>query len=99
MNTTRVTSIAAALALLLFAGARTAVAEELVPQFERSTKHKVAITYDLAATIKKQIESGEPFDVAFLTPGVIDDLIAAKKLAADSRAVIAQSGLAIASRA
>ena len=46
-----------------------AVAEELLPQFERATKHKVVVRYGLAAALKQQIERGEPFDVAFVTPG------------------------------
>jgi molybdate transport system substrate-binding protein len=76
-----------------------AVAEDLVPQFERTTTHKVVVRYGLAATLKQQIERGEPFDVAFLTPGVIDDLIKQAKIAGDTRAAIARSGLAIAIRA
>ena len=75
-----------------------AVVEELVPQFERATKHRVVVTYGLAAVLKQQIEGGEPFDVAFVTPAVMDDLIAHGKIAADSRATIARSGLAIAIR-
>ncbi len=75
-----------------------AVVEELVPQFERATKHKVTVTYALASTIKQRIDAGEPFDVAFVTPSVMDDLIAHGKIAADTRAVIARTGLAIAIR-
>jgi molybdate transport system substrate-binding protein len=76
-----------------------AVIEEIVPQFERATKNTVIVKYALAATIKQQIEAGEAFDVAFVTPGVMDDLISHGKIAADSRATIAQTGLAIAIRA
>jgi molybdate transport system substrate-binding protein len=76
-----------------------AVVEELVPQFERATKHKVVVKYGLAAVLKQQIESGEPFDVAILTPSVIDDVINQGKIAADSRTMLARSGLAIAIRA
>ncbi|PWT81705.1 MAG: ABC transporter substrate-binding protein [Blastocatellia bacterium] len=76
-----------------------AVVEELVPQFEHATKHKVAVQYGLAAVLKQQIESGEPFDVAILTPAVIDDVIKQGKIAANSRTMLARSGLAIAVRA
>jgi molybdate transport system substrate-binding protein len=75
-----------------------AVVADLVPQFERATKHKVVIQYGLAAVLKQQIEGGEPFDVAFLTPAAMDDLAARGKIAADTRTVIARSGLAIAVR-
>lgn len=75
-----------------------AVVEELIPRFERETKNKVTVEYALAANIKQRIEGGEGFDVAFVTPSVMDDLIAHGKIAADTRAVIARTGLAIAIR-
>ncbi len=76
-----------------------AVMEELAPQFEQTTKHKVAITYGLAAALKRQIESGEPFDVAVLTPTAIDDLIMLGKIAGQTRLVLARSPIALAVRA
>jgi molybdate transport system substrate-binding protein len=76
-----------------------AVMEELVPQFEQATNHKVVIRYGLAAALKRQLEAGEPFDVAVLTPPLMDDLIAQGKIAGDTRAVLARSGMAIAIRA
>jgi molybdate transport system substrate-binding protein len=88
----------AALTVLCSNGLK-AVAEDLIPKFESSTKHKVGVRYGLAAALKQQIEQGEPFDVAFLTPGAIDDLIKAGKITGDSRNVIARSGLGVAIRA
>jgi len=76
-----------------------AVVEELAPQFEQATKHKVVITYGLASALKRQIESGEPFDIAVLTPPLLDDLITQGKIAAASRTVLARSGIALAIRA
>src|SRR5512134_3168994 len=52
-----------------------AVMEELIPHFEQATKHKVQITYGSSAALKRHIEAGEPFDMAVLTPALIDDLI------------------------
>src|SRR5947209_3452432 len=75
-----------------------AVMDALAPEFERATKHQVLVKYDLAATLKKQIEGGMPFDLAVLTPAMIDDLIKTGRLAGDSRTVIARSGLALAIR-
>src|SRR5262245_12417810 len=75
-----------------------AVMEELAPQFERATNHKIIVSYGLAARLKEQIESGEVFDLAILTPAAIDDLIKTGKVAADSRSTLARSGLAIAIR-
>src|SRR6185436_19240928 len=60
-----------------------AVVEDLVPEFERATRHKLVVTYGLAAGLKRQIDAGEPFDVAILTPQVIDDAIKGGKIAAE----------------
>lgn len=76
-----------------------AVVEVLGPQFERATKHKVTTVFDLAGVLKTRIEGGEPFDVAILTPAMIDELIAKGKLAAASRTEIARTGLGLMIRA
>src|SRR5262245_1834455 len=52
-----------------------AVVEELGPQFERQTGHKLAVTFGVANTMRRQIEAGEPFDVAIMTAPVADALI------------------------
>lgn len=72
-----------------------AVFEELVPRFESASGHKVNVKYGLAAGFKQQIDAGESFDVAILTPPLVDELIKSGKLAADSRNLIARSGLGI----
>ena len=72
-----------------------AVFEELAPQFERASGHKIVVKFGLAANFKQQIEAGEAFDLAILTPAAIDDLIKSGKMAADSRTVIARTGLGI----
>jgi molybdate transport system substrate-binding protein len=76
-----------------------AVAEDLIPKFERTTKQTVTVRYGLAAALKQQIEHGDPFDVAFLTPAAMDDLIKSGKIAVDSRNAVARSGLGVAIRA
>jgi molybdate transport system substrate-binding protein len=75
-----------------------AVVEELVPQFEQATRHKVVVTYGLAAALKRRIEAGEPFDLAVLTPPLIDDLVKQGKIAGDTRTVLARAGIALAVR-
>ena len=72
-----------------------AVMEDLAPQFERASGHKIVVKFGLAAGFKQQIEAGEAFDLAVLTPAMIDDLIKQGKMAADSRAIIARTGLGI----
>jgi molybdate transport system substrate-binding protein len=62
-------------------------------------KKKVGVTYGLTANLRKQIESGESFDLAVLTPAAIDDLIKSGKIAGDSRTPLARTGLALAARA
>src|SRR5262245_26455670 len=76
-----------------------AVMEDLAPQFERASGNKVVMTFGLAAEFKQQIEKGESFDLAVLTPPLIDDLIKQGKMTADSRAVIARTGLGLMIRA
>ena len=72
-----------------------AVVEELAPQFEKTTKHKVTTVFDLASAQKTRIDAGERFDVAILTPALIDDLIAKGTIASASRAVVARTGLGL----
>jgi molybdate transport system substrate-binding protein len=76
-----------------------AVLEELAPRFEKAASRKLAVTYDLAATLKQRIESGAAFDVAILTPAAIDDLIKAGRVSAQSRTPLARVGLGFAVRA
>ena len=72
---------------------------ELVPQFERTTGHKLAIQYGASPAFKQQIEAGETFDLAILTAPVINDLIKQDKVVGGTRAVIARSGIGVAVRA
>jgi molybdate transport system substrate-binding protein len=72
-----------------------AVLEELAPEFERTTGHDVVLVFDLASALKTKIDAGEPFDVAILTPPLLDNLIAKGAVAPESRAEIARVGLGI----
>jgi molybdate transport system substrate-binding protein len=76
-----------------------AVVDDLVPKFERETKHHVIVKFGLAALLKQRIDGGEAFDAVFLTPAVVDDLIAHGKISSDTRTTIARSGLALEIRA
>ena len=75
------------------------VLKEIAPQFERATSHKLVIQYGSSAGLKRQIEGGETFDLAIITPPVIDDLTSQGKVAGGTRAVIARSGMGVAVRA
>src|SRR5262245_4372250 len=83
---------------VLSSNAFQAVLEELGPRFERATNRKLAITFDLAATLKQRIESGQAFDLAILTPTAIDDLVKAGRVAGPPTP-LARAGLGLAIRA
>lgn len=75
------------------------VVDALAPQFEKTTRHEVTTVFDLASVLKTKIEGGEPFDVAILTPPLLDDLIAKKIVTGTSRAQVARVGLGLMIRA
>ena len=73
--------------------ALTAVMEELAPQFERESGHKVAISFATAASLSKRIAEGETADVAILTGAGIEDLTKQGKVVPGSRVDLARSGI------
>lgn len=75
-----------------------AVLEELGPQFEKATQHKLVFHFAPAADLKARIEKGEPFDVTILTTPLIDDLAKQGKVSAETRATIAKAGAGVAIR-
>ena len=81
---------------LLTAGAMRAVVVALLPDFEKQTGHKVTIDNATAGTLKKRIEEGEAFDVAIITPAVVDDLASKGKIVAGSRIDLAKVGMGVA---
>jgi len=80
---------------VLTAGAFKQVVLALVPGFEKQTGHKVTVDNGTAGALKKRIEGGEAFDVAVITPAVVDDLTAKGKIAAGSRANLASVGVGV----
>jgi molybdate transport system substrate-binding protein len=74
------------------------VLDDLVPQFERSSGHKLTIRFGPTSELKAQIEKGETFDLAILTAAATDDLIKQGKLAAATRTDVARSGVGVAIR-
>lgn len=75
------------------------VLNEIAPQFQRETGHKLVIQYGSSTGLKQQIEGGEAFDLAIITPPIIDNLTTERKIAGGTRATIARSGIAVAVRA
>ena len=76
-----------------------AVVEDLAPKFEKTSKIKVTTVFDLASALKAKIDLGEPFDVAILTPALLDELIAKGKVAPASKSVVARVGLGLMTKA
>jgi len=80
---------------VLTAGAFKPVVLALVPDFEKRSGHKVAVDNGTASELKQRIEGGETFDVAVITPGVIDELLAKGMLAPGSKVDIASVGVGV----
>jgi molybdate transport system substrate-binding protein len=80
---------------VLTAGAYKAVLVALVPEFEKSTGHKVVLDNDTAGALQKRISGGEAFDLAVITARVVGDLAKEGKVAADSQTNLARVGIGV----
>lgn len=88
---------AAAQSLTVFSSnANKALIQELGPQFEKSSGHKLTLVFANSAELRSRIEKGARFDVAVVTASTIADLVKAGKLDASSRADIARTGIGMA---
>jgi len=67
----------------------------LAPEFVRTSTQTVSPVFGIAAAIKTSIEGGEPFDVAILTPAMLDELAAKGLVDAMPRPVVARTGLGL----
>jgi molybdate transport system substrate-binding protein len=80
---------------VLTAGAFKQVLLALLPDFERTSGHKVTVENDTVGALTKRIAGGEAFDLAVLTPKAVDDLAKEGKFAAGSRANLARVGVGV----
>jgi molybdate transport system substrate-binding protein len=80
---------------VLTAGAFKQIVVALAPEFEKQTGHKVTIENETVGALVKKIEGGEAFDVTFLSPGAVDDLIKKGKVADGSRVNLARVGVGV----
>lgn len=76
-----------------------AVMEEIKPQIERAAGRPVDIQFSATSALRKQIEGGEAFDLTILTPEAITDLTKKGKIAPNTRAGMARSGVGIGNKA
>jgi molybdate transport system substrate-binding protein len=74
------------------------VVTQLAQQFEAETGHKVVTAFDVFAVLARRIDAGETFDIAILTPELIDGLIRQGKIAADARTNFGRTGLGVGMR-
>jgi molybdate transport system substrate-binding protein len=79
--------------------AMSGVLGELGPPFEQATGHKLVVQYGVSGTLKRQIESGEAFDVAIMPATVFDEVSGMGRIAAGTRTEIARVGIGIGVRA
>jgi molybdate transport system substrate-binding protein len=88
---------AAQITLLSSNGVREAV-NELIPQFEKSTGHRVQVIWDGTLNIKKRIGSGEVADLVVMPAEDVDALMASGGLTPGSRVDLAKSIIGVAVR-
>jgi molybdate transport system substrate-binding protein len=72
--------------------------EEIAPQFEKASGHKLTIVWGAAAVLQGQIEKGEIFDAAILTAPGIDALVSQGKLDSATRTSLVRSSVGVAVR-
>src|SRR6185503_13637187 len=68
---------------------------ELVPQFEKSTGHKIATTWAGTVDIMKRMAAGEAFDLVISSSGSIGELSKQNKVVAGSGVNLAKTGIGI----
>lgn len=73
----------------------TAVIGELGPRFERQTGHKLHIKLTPGPVVKRDIDAGEPFDVAVTITPAIEALVKDGKLVPGSKLDVAYSGIGV----
>ena len=89
-------TVSAADIKVLTAGAFKPVVTEVVAAFEKQSGHKITVENDTAGALLKRISGGEAFDLVVLTPGALDELTKAGKIAAGSTARLARVAIGVA---
>jgi len=82
---------------LLASNALKSVLQEVAPQFEQASGHRLAITFGSTGNLTASIDKGTPFDVAIMGADALDNLIKRGALAGP-RLDIARSGIGVAYR-
>ena len=67
----------------------------LIPDFEKSSGHKVSIAYGTAGAVADRVQKGEAADIVISSVPLIDQLQAQGKVVADNRVTIAKVGVGV----
>ena len=78
---------------LLSASALHPAIDALIPDFEKSSGHKVTIAYGTAGAVADRIQKGEAADIVISSVPMIDRLQAQGKVVAGDRVIIAKVGV------
>ena len=84
---------------ILAGGSMTASLNELGPQFERASGHKLTIVFDSTPNLIKAVTSGAPFDLGVVPVDVFKDAAARARFASGPTIDIARVGYGVAVRA
>ena len=84
---------------VLAGGSMTGSLNELGPQFERASGHKLTIHFDSTPNLIKQVTSGTPFDLAVVPVDVFKDAAAKARFAPGPTVDIARVGYGVVVRA
>ena len=72
--------------------------EDLGPKFERSTGHKLAVTFAPLGALVKLVQGGETADVVIIPQQGMEGFVRDGKVITGSVTVLARSGMAVAVR-
>ena len=80
---------------VLTTGAFRQVVVALVPEFEKTTGHKVTVDNGTVGQLQTRVDGGETFDVLVLSPKGIEDYIKGGKIVAGSETKLAKVGVGV----
>jgi molybdate transport system substrate-binding protein len=69
--------------------------DALIPDFEKSSGHKVTVAYGTAGAVADRVQKGEAADIVINSVPMIDRLQAQGKVMTGSRAIIAKVGVGV----
>src|SRR5262247_2845885 len=82
---------------LLASNALRTVLQDVAPQFEQASGHKLTITFGSTGNLTASIDKGTPFDATIMSADALDNLIK-RSAVAGPRVDIARSGIGVAYR-